>query len=118
MNLKVIRIIKIKKFISGQSNRPMTISEIHDGIYEALQVDVSRRTIQRDIISMIEDGEIEQINTYPLKYKLKRKDVHTLDFSIEEIKGLISFIESSPQSNRPHSISQILKKLSSVLNSN
>ena len=93
MEKKLKRIFQIKKFLLRDPNMPKTISEIHDGIYEIFQIDVSRRTIQRDVLNLVFIKEIESLNSYPRKYKLSKKDIHQIDLTTNELHLLIKIIE-------------------------
>jgi hypothetical protein len=51
MNNKEERKRKIKNFLRFQT-RPVTVSEIHEAITNRLGLEISRKTIERDILDM------------------------------------------------------------------
>jgi hypothetical protein len=56
MNKRIERIGKIKNFLRFQSGG-VTVSEIHEAMVKRMGLDISRKTIERDIIDMVEGKE-------------------------------------------------------------
>ena len=76
-----------------EEQRPLSISEIHNYLFDRQGIDVTRKTIQRDIEDMEERGIIAKLNSYPAKYQLTDSEVLHIELSLEEIGIMINALE-------------------------
>jgi DeoR/GlpR family transcriptional regulator of sugar metabolism len=92
MKSKIERIKKIRSFLRLQSS-PQTISEIHEAMNKRLGLDISRKTIERDICELMEEGLLLVKEGIPSKYSPS----HPLEFEVllklEEINHILSKLD-------------------------
>jgi DeoR/GlpR family transcriptional regulator of sugar metabolism len=91
MSTKNERLKKIKNFLSMQSG-PSTITEIYEALSKRMHLDISRKTIERDLIELeglnclsVEDGT-------PSKYSLKRPIEIEIVLRVEEVQEILSVL--------------------------
>jgi molybdopterin-biosynthesis enzyme MoeA-like protein len=104
MNTKLERLKKIKNLIRSQSS-PLTISEIHEALVKRLGLEVSRKTIERDIDDLIEARILIVLPGMPARFELIVQDEIELVLKVQEIKEIIEVMGIESE------ISQKLKKL-------
>jgi predicted transcriptional regulator len=66
-NAKKVRIELILKVLI-ESKQSQTISEIHDKLLTVYQFDVSRKTIERDMLEMVKKGLVHASENLPFRY--------------------------------------------------
>ena len=72
---------------------PQTISQIYESYLRAFPDGISRKTIQRDILEMIEGGEIKQTQERPISLILIHKKNYTLEFEEVELLTIKSALD-------------------------
>ena len=92
MNIKNDRINKIKNFLRMQAS-PVTVTEIHEALSKRMHLDVSRKTIERDMIEMFEMKLVSVISGVPSKYSLNKPTDIELILKVEEIETILKLLE-------------------------
>ena len=96
MNKRIERLRKIRNFLRLQSGG-VTVSEIHEAMVKRMDLDISRKTIERDIIEMVEDGHLGIFSGLPTRYQLIKPVEVELALKIEEIKLLIELLDQNSE---------------------
>ena len=96
MNIKNDRINKIKSFLRMQAS-PVTVTEIHEALSKRMHLDVSRKTIERDMIEMMELKTVSVISGVPSKYSLNKPTDIELVLKVEEIRILLQLVKSDSE---------------------
>jgi DeoR/GlpR family transcriptional regulator of sugar metabolism len=96
MNKRIERIGKIKNFLRFQSGA-VTVSEIHEALVKRLSLDISRKTIERDIINMVEDGLVSLSPGMPMRYQLIKPAEVDLALKVEEITLILELLEQDSE---------------------
>ena len=96
MNIKTDRINKIKSFLRMQAS-PVTVTEIHEALSKRMHLDVSRKTIERDMIEMFEMKLVSVISGVPSKYSLNKPTDIELILKVEEIRILLQLVKSDSE---------------------
>ena len=96
MNIKNDRINKIKSFLRMQAS-PVTVTEIHEALSKRIHLDVSRKTIERDMIEMFEMKTVSVISGVPSKYSLNKPTDIELVLKVEEIQFLLALMKSDSE---------------------
>jgi predicted DNA-binding transcriptional regulator YafY len=71
---------------------PMTVTEIHEALSKRMHLDVSRKTIERDMVLMIEMGMVSVITGVPSKYTLNKPNEIEIVLTIEEISEVLQIM--------------------------
>ena len=72
---------------------PVTVTEIHEALSKRMHLDVSRKTIERDMIEMFELKLVSAITGVPSKYSLNKPTDIELILKIEEIETILKLLE-------------------------
>ncbi len=96
MNKRIERFGKIKNFLRFQSGA-VTVSEIHEALVKRIGLDVSRKTIERDIIEMLEAGLICIFPGMPKRYQLIKSTEVDLTLKVEEITLLLDLLDQDSE---------------------
>lgn len=96
MNIKNDRINKIKSFLRMQTS-PMTVTEIHEALSKRFHLDVSRKTIERDMVQMIEMGCLTITPGVPAKYTLNKPNEVEVVLKLEKIRLILGLIKSDSE---------------------
>ena len=117
MNKKAHRFKIITTYFNEIGNTSQTISQIYDGIYSRYQVDVSRKTVERNVHEMITEEIIvgDSSGIYPTKYQLKEYGQCTISLSREELNLLVNFLSELPEISTNSQLLTILNKLKNII---
>ncbi len=96
MSLKTDRRNKIKSFLRIQSS-PVTVTEIFDALKKRMNLDVSRKTIERDMFEMAELNSVSVISGIPSKYSLNKPTEVEIQLRIEEVRFILEVIEQGSE---------------------
>jgi hypothetical protein len=96
MNKRIERIGKIKNFLRFQS-RGVTVSEIHEAMVKRMGLNISRKSIERDIIDMVDEGHLDLLNGMPSRYKLIKPHEVDLSLKVEELTLLLELVDPSSE---------------------
>jgi len=91
MNIKSNRVNKIKSFLRMQSV-PVTVTEIHDALVNRMNLDVSRKTIERDMIEMGETKTVSVTPGVPSIYVINKPTEVEIVLKIEEIEIILKHL--------------------------
>jgi hypothetical protein len=72
---------------------PMTVTEIHDALSKRLGLDISRKTVERDMIQMIESVMVSINPGPPSRYTLNRPHEFEVTLGIGDIKMILQLLE-------------------------
>ncbi len=92
MKNKNLRHKRIRELLR-RTDESLTISEIHDTLYENSEIVVSRKTTQRDVEELIEKEEIRQIQDVPLKVSFLKNEIVPINLKLEEALFVISLLK-------------------------
>lgn len=93
MTKKSERIKKIKNFLRMQP-KSSTVSEIHEALSKRMHLAVSRKTIERDIIEMADNNNVQVISGTPARYLLCMPTEIEVCLKVEEIRVILNHLES------------------------
>lgn len=96
MTKKIERKRRIRNFLRLQSEE-LTVSEIHEAMVKRQGFDISRKTIERDIVEMVEDDLIDPSPGTPTRYRLKRTIEVELSLKVEEITLLLELVDQNSE---------------------
>jgi hypothetical protein len=96
MSKRIERVGKIKNFLRFQSGG-VTVSEIHEAMVKRMGLDISRKTIERDIIDMVDGGHIGLLNGMPTRYQLIKPVEIDLALKVEEITLLLELLDQNSE---------------------
>jgi hypothetical protein len=71
----------------------VTVTEIHEALSKRMHLDVSRKTIERDMIEMFEMKLVSVISGVPSKYSLNKPTDIELFLKVEEIETILKHLE-------------------------
>jgi predicted DNA-binding transcriptional regulator YafY len=94
MNSKMVRFNKIKSILRF-SSQALTISEIHEGLTKRLGIEISRKTIERDLLEMSEAQAVAIIPGVPSRFTLSAPSEIELVLSVEEVKSILELIRTN-----------------------
>lgn len=94
MNKKDERRRKIKNFLRFQTSA-VTVSEIHEALVKRLDLDVSRKTIERDVLDMEISGELTVHPGTPGRFELIGPSEIEISLKVEELRELIHLLDSN-----------------------
>ncbi len=95
MSKKIIRQHKIKECMR-KLDRLVTVTEIYEHIYKASHIDVTRKTIQRDMEELIERKEVLQQEGCPLRFSLIESKTYQIELTLKEIDEVLESLTSKP----------------------
>jgi predicted DNA-binding transcriptional regulator YafY len=96
MSKKIDRIKRIRSFLRLQSEA-MSVSEIHEALAKRQGMDVSRKTIERDIGDMVEDKRVALILGMPTRYQLIQLSEVEVTLMVDEITHLLEMLDVSSE---------------------
>ena len=96
MSKKIDRIKRIRSFLRLQSEA-MRVSEIHEALAKRQGIDVSRKTIERDISDMVEDKRVALILGMPTRYHLIQSSEVEVTLRVDEITHLLEMLDVSSE---------------------
>jgi hypothetical protein len=74
-------------------SEPFTVTEIHEALSLRMGLDISRKTIERDIIEMVDNQSVLAILGVPSKYTLNKTSEIELSLKVEEIETILKYLE-------------------------
>src|SRR5690242_8745836 len=92
MNLKQDRLNKIKNFLRLQSSGS-TVTEIHTALRDRMHLDVSRKTIERDLLELEEIGVVASVAGIPSRFSLNKPSEYLVTLTEEELKEILQVID-------------------------
>jgi predicted DNA-binding transcriptional regulator YafY len=92
MKSKIMRIKKIRSHLRLQSN-PSTITEIHEALTRRQGLEVSRKTVERDLDELVEAKVVMFTPGLPTRYTLRPIEEVEIILTIEEVRKLISLLD-------------------------
>lgn len=95
MKSKAERIKKIRSFLRHQSD-PQSITEIYGALRNRFGLEVSRKTIERDVLQMEEEGFIRAHEVRPFRNYLRDPPEIDIRLTLEEVTILIELLGSGP----------------------
>lgn len=105
MTQKSKRIEKIKSFLRLQSF-PATITEIHEALVKRMHLDVSRKTVERDMVYLVDQEVVSAQKGIPSRFVLNRPKEFIVSLKHAEV---IQIIECMPLE------SDLIKRLRSLV---
>ncbi len=91
MSIKNERIKKIKNFLRIQSTA-VSVTEIHEALSKRMHLDVSRKTIERDVVSLADKKVLTVIPGVPSRYFLNNPTEFEIFLKVEDIKLILGFL--------------------------
>ena len=70
-------------------SEPVTVTEIHEALSLRMNLDISRKTIERDIIEMVENQLVLAFVGVPSKFTLNKTAEIELSLKVEEIQSIL-----------------------------
>jgi hypothetical protein len=92
MNKKDERRRKIKNFLRFQTG-PVTVSEIHEALSNRMGLDVSRKTIERDVLDMELSGVLLIHPGTPARFELMGPSEIEISLKVGELRELIHLLD-------------------------
>jgi hypothetical protein len=96
MTLKHSRWNKIKSFLRLQS-APVSLTEIHEALVRRMHLEVSRKTIERDILEMQERGAVLAIQGVPSRFMLQKGAEIEITLNLDEINYLLGILNAEEE---------------------
>ena len=94
------RISKILKILFSNKEQAQSISELRNEIYERYRIDVTRKTIVRDIEGLLEKQKILVVEGYPKRYYgLSNQKTINVELTCEELELVKSCLGEVRNSN-------------------
>lgn len=93
MSTKIERIKKIKSFLRLQSS-PVSVSEIHEALSKRMHLDISRKTIERDMSELIDGKSVSVLNGVPSKYILNKESSFEVTLNEDEIRMVLQSLDA------------------------
>lgn len=87
---------------------PVSVTEIHEALTKRVNIDVSRKTIERDMIELTENLAVKVQPGVPVRYFLSKPIEIEVSLTIEEVQRILQVIEQK---------SELFTKLNKILNS-
>lgn len=103
MKARDIRWQKIKNYLRMQSS-PSSVSEIHEALTRRMNIEVSRKTIERDLLDLVEERLIVVQEGVPQRFKLGQPDKIQITLTTEDLLYLLEIIPVT------HRLYRILKE--------
>ena len=92
MSTKIDRIKKIKSFLRLQSS-PVSVSEIHEALSKRMHLEISRKTIERDMSELIDGITVTVHKGVPSKYVLNKETGFEITLNEDEIRTALQNLE-------------------------
>ena len=74
-------------------SEPVTVTEIYEALSLRMNLDISRKTIERDIIEMVENQLVLAFVGVPSKFTLNKTAEIELSLKVEEIQSILKVME-------------------------
>lgn len=71
---------------------PASVSEVHDALTKRIKLEISRKTVQRDLLEMQERGIVSANGEIPQRFKLAKPFEIQLVLTVDEAEFLLSVI--------------------------
>ena len=75
-------------------SEPVTVTEIHEALSLRMNLDISRKTVERDIIEMVENQLVLAFVGVPSKFTLNKTTEIELSLKVEEIQSILKVMEA------------------------
>ena len=75
-------------------SEPVTVTEIHEALSLRMNLDISRKTVERDIIEMVENRLVFASVGVPSKFTLNKTAEIELSLKVEEIQAILKVVEA------------------------
>jgi hypothetical protein len=75
-------------------SEPVTVTEIHEALSLRMNLDISRKTIERDIIEMVENQMVLASIGVPSKFTLNKTAEIELTLKVEEIQAILKVVDA------------------------
>ena len=98
------RKIKIKNFLRLQST-PSTVTEVHEALSKRFSLDISRKTVERDMLDFVDQGVVACHPGVPARFSLNKPTEVEFILTIEEITLILGLI--SPESELHRKLSRV-----------
>jgi predicted DNA-binding transcriptional regulator YafY len=92
MSKKKDRLSKIKNFLRRQSVA-VTISEIHDALSKRMHLEVSRKTIERDVKDLVDQASLIEIIGVPSRFLISKDTEIDVRLKCDEVRTILSFLD-------------------------
>lgn len=80
--------------LSSNSIEAMTATQIHDELFDWFGIDISRKTVTRDIDILIKRKDVLITGTYPPRYYKSQNCTFSLKLSVIEINQILTEIKN------------------------
>lgn len=77
-------------------DRIVTITEIYEWIFKTCHIDVTRKTIQRDMDELIERKEVLQREGCPLRFSLIETKTYQIELTLVEVDEVLASLTNKP----------------------
>ena len=92
MYSKSERLNKIKVFLRMQSSAA-SVTEVHEALVKRLNLKISRKTVERDLVELEESEVVFMESKYPSRYWLKKSSELELKLNVEDVNSIIAVLE-------------------------
>ena len=97
MNFKNKRQQYITQLLQKTTQKAQTITWIYNSLYYEYSEDVSRKTVERDMLELERENIIISSNEYPRTYGISSTRKILLELTQSEILRLITILQNIPQ---------------------
>jgi hypothetical protein len=74
-------------------SEPVTVTEIHEALSLRMNLDISRKTVEREIIEIVENQLVLAFVGVPSKLILNKTTEIELSLKVEEIQSILTLLE-------------------------
>src|SRR3989344_1396663 len=96
MSVKSDRINKIKSFLRMQAS-PVTVTEIYEALSKRMHMDISRKTIERDMFELSENFAVSVQVGVPSRYLLNMPNEIEVILKMEEIETILKYLDPASE---------------------
>lgn len=75
----------------------MTVTEIHEALSKRMHLDISRKTVERDMIEMLEAKTVSVISGVPSRYILNKPNEIEICLKVEEIDLILKYLDPTSE---------------------
>lgn len=86
---------------------PVSVTEIHEALTKRVNIEVSRKTIERDMIELTENKAVNFQPGVPVRYFLNKPIEVEMSLTVEEVQRILQVIDQK---------SELFYKLTKILN--